>query len=915
MGALGEMCGDCRTDGLWSSVDTEDLFPVVEEDETVVTTMPYELQPRFTGRGEAIEQLVEAFNTSRDLSEMAFMLVIGEPGIGKTRTVKELCDRLGPPDGTARFLLGAGDTKGVPFAAITQALCGRFDISSADNAQDAQEKIISEVAEVLPAAGVTEVSHLLGHLMGHGFADSPVVGPLVGTPQRLESRMFIALRRFLAADSQARPLLLAFENLDLCGPETINLLHYLAAGLASSPAMLLGTARSTLYERHPSFGEGDVPVQRIDLGPLTPEESEQLLRELCAPLDRIPAKLVNHAKALGGSPRALFELVRLLLESNVIVRSGSMSWKIDPVRLSRTNLPDSYDNLVTARLKVMMPSERDLVEKAAVVGETFWLDSVVSLVRADQMKTTDPDGPTLADIAGAGDRTRVAVAQALADLAQREWLTEVELSSMHGEREYRFAYPNLWQTVHQGINDDQRRRYHSIVAQWLELRPEGGSAHAQEDVGRHLELGGQSHAAMLRYRRAADDARAQFFNTKAIRLYARALGCLGDADYAARIHLWHDLGSVYELIGDFEAALGAFERMLRLAWLAASRTKAAVAFNKMGRVWRRKGNLKLAIEYLRRGQDLFEQAGDERGIGASYDDIGKVLYLLGQYDEAFEEVTKGLSRRGQGGDPRSIAQSLSTLGNIQQRRGRVHEASNCHREALELRRNIGDRIGVIGSHNDLAVLAFEHGNYEHALRGWQQALAEAEEIGALPLQGLALLNLGELALIEGRHDEARVRLDDALNLAEDLDDKQLSGEAMRNLALLENALGHNNRAKAHARQAHQIAAGAGLRDHEGRALIALGEILSSSLFDPEQTIETTQRDEPSAADYFTEGIALLRNIGSQSEVARGLELFGRYKVEQGDTREGAEMLQQALTIFTTLGMRRGEEVHRVLQAL
>ena len=142
------------------------------------------------------------------------------------------------------------------------------------------------------------------------------------------------------------------------------------------------------------------------------------------------------------------------------------------------------------------------------------------------------------------------------------------------------------------------------------------------------------------YRRAADAARAKFINEKAIRLYARALTCLGEDDLAARIHLWHDLGSVYELKGDFEAALGAFERMLRLAWVVASRTKAAVAFNKMGRVWRRKGDLKLALEYLKRGQELFEQAGDARGIAGSFDDIGRVHYLIGNYDEAFEEVTK-----------------------------------------------------------------------------------------------------------------------------------------------------------------------------------------------------------------------------------------------------------------------------------
>mgnify|MGYP006139480013 CR=1 FL=1 len=64
--------------------------------------------------------------------------------------------------------------------------------------------------------------------------------------------------------------------------------------------------------------------------------------------------------------------------------------------------------------------------------------------------------------------------------------------------------------------------------------------------------------------RRPDAARALFAPPPAIRLYDRALACIGDQDHSTRIFLWHDLGSIYELIGDFEAALGAFERSFPL---------------------------------------------------------------------------------------------------------------------------------------------------------------------------------------------------------------------------------------------------------------------------------------------------------------------------------------------------------------
>jgi len=896
-------------------MDAEELFPSSAEDATEITTIPYELRPRFTGRTSCLERLVGAFETARKDKELAFVVIIGEPGMGKSKLVKEATRALLRKDPDARVLTGEGDGRGVGYTAFARLLAQRFGITASDDAEEQQEKIIAGVAEVLPAARVTEVAHLLAHSMRVPFTGSPVVGPLVEAPQQLEARTYIAVRRFLAADADQGALVLCFENLELCGAETINLIHYLAAGLASSPVVVVGTGRAALYEKHESFGEGDVALTRIDLGPLDDDEARALLQELCRPLDSVPPRLLDHAAKLKGSPRALFELIRLLLESEVILRSGRTAWQIDTIRLRDMRLPADHATLISERLRVMAPAERDLLEKAASVGETFWLDAVVALVRVAALKAEDPDGPTLGEIAQAGDHTRVSVAQTLAKLAEREWVIDVTDSSVPGEREYRFAYPQLWSTAYEAIDESTRRRYHKLVAQWLELRPEGRGALAQEDVARHLELAGDAAGAAARYRRAADVARESFFNKKAIRLYARALACIGETDLEARIHLWHDLGSVYDLKGDFEAALGAFERMLRLSWVVASRTKAAVAFNKMGRVWRRKGDLKLALEYLARGQELFEQAHDARGIAGSLDDIGKVLYLLGRYDEAYEKVTKGLAARGRRGDERSIAHSLSNLGNIQQDRGRFSESRNCHTEALELRRKICDRAGVIASLNNLAVLAYEMGDVDAAQRGWEEALHEAEDIGALPLQALALSNLGELARAKGHHEEARSRIEDALEICEEIDDRRLQTEALRNLALLEHSTGGAD-AQSLAERALQIARSAGLRDNEGRCLLALGEVLAGNLFDADKTDEQPLMGETTSAEtYYLRGLDLLRDIGNDAELAKGLERFGRYKVERGDVSAGKSLLQEALTIFARLGMQQRADIENVLHAL
>jgi predicted ATPase len=540
-----ELCPACRTERVPAALGAEDLFPTTRgpNDATVVAVVPFELRTRFIGREPALERLRKAFEDSRELSELSFAAVIGEPGSGKTRLVRELARGLKAKHPQTRFLMGsAGGSSSLPYAGFVRILSQRFGITGSDSVETSQEKIVAGVTEVVSASKVPEISHLLAHLMRVEFAKSPIVEPLAEQPQQLETRTFIAVKRFLASDAEKGPLVLCFDDLERAGVETVNLLHYLAAGLMSSPVMLLAAARPSLHDVHPSFGDGEVPLERIDLGPLDEHEAEALFRELMKPVDRAPDVLVDHVKKLGGMPRTLLELVRLLLEAEVIARAGG-GWQIDEERLKHLRLPEGHEEILARRLEEMAPGERDLLEKASVCGEVFWLDAVVALVRVAALSVTDPDGPSLGEIAAAGDRTRLSVAQTLAKLVEREWITDLAESTIPGEREYRFAYPPLWDVVYAGLDEASRRRYHKRIAHWLELRPEGRGEESQEEVGRHLELAGDGDGAAARYRRAADAARIRYFNEKAIRLYSQALACLGEGDLAARIHLWHDLSS------------------------------------------------------------------------------------------------------------------------------------------------------------------------------------------------------------------------------------------------------------------------------------------------------------------------------------------------------------------------------------
>src|SRR5690606_18602383 len=103
------------------------------------------------------------------------------------------------------------------------------------------------------------------------------------------------------------------------------------------------------------------------------------------------------------------------------------------------------------------------------------------------------------------------------------------------------------------------------------------------------------------------------------------------------------------------------------------------------------------------------------------------------------------------------------------------------------------------------------------------------------------------------------------------------------------------------------------KEKEGLALLALGQVLSGSLYDADRTEVMDAPHEPPAEGYFRRGLAVMRDLGNDAAIARGLEVFGRYKIENGETAQGTDLLREALAIYARLGLRRGEKVQAELQ--
>jgi tetratricopeptide (TPR) repeat protein len=571
-------------------------------------------------------------------------------------------------------------------------------------------------------------------------------------------------------------------------------------------------------------------------------------------------------------------------------------WRVDAARAAGTELSMSVEQAIEARIMALSPEDRDLLEKASVLGSVFWLSGLVALTRAERAP---------ADVRGwTDDGVRGALERGIASLADRDYLLRLPPgdSSLPGDVEVIFKH-NLERDLVVHLADPARRRRLSrIAAQWLEIKLTERSTEQLEFLGQLYQQGGEPRRAAHAFLAAADKARGRYANPQAVDLYKRAIGLFAEDDVGDRFEALHNLGSVLSLVGQNEEAAQQFEAMLRLAWLYDHPSKAGAAHARIGRIHRQRGEYDAALGRFARARELFDRSSDRRGVAATLDDVGIVHYLRGAYPIALEHHRQALAIRRTLGDKRSMALSLANVGRVQNDMGQFQAALDRFKEALELRRAVGDRPGVVASMTDLGSVHEADGKLDAAHDVFTEALRLAREIGDKQGQAVVLARLGAVELELGRPREAVAALEKAQEIHIALVDRLGQADCSRRLAEACLVLGDRGAAYGHARRSLDVAEAIGSRVHTGTGLRVLAEVAAAGDMTAGITDkgEAQPRDQGDPEHLFQQAVYVLGEVANDLELARAYRAFAAFRERSGKTEEAVFLRMRADEIFGRL---------------
>jgi predicted ATPase len=870
---------------------------------------------RIVGREAELTEASKLWERARR-GEGQLLLVSGEPGVGKTRLVRELVTRAEVTGGLV--LVGECYAEGgAPFASFAQIVRGAWQKS---------ERLLE-----LPNFVLADLLLLAPDLRPYHPKVVPN-SPL--DPESEKARLFENVATFCQALCQRAPLLLLLEDVHWADSGTISLLHHLARLARRQPILLVATYREVELDQARPLQALLLELNRerlgnqLKLGRLDESGTRALLWQLFAE-EPTPDFLHAVHRETEGNPFFIEEVCKALVESGKL---SYVNGRWQRPKVSELEIPQSIRVAIQSRVGNLPVEAQEVLTLAAVIGRQFDYELLAASSELDE-------DYLIASIEKAG----------------RAQLIE-ETSAEHGGT-YNYTHALIPSILKESPSVPRRRRYHRVVLSALEaLRPadlESLAYHAIESGNLQKGMEYSLNAAKKAYRLVALEE--ALYHTR------QAIDAAEELNLADQIEISELLGDIYLLRGAYQPCVEAYQQALKLTsqpekrialkskigvpltWIGDERgleylntviqeadpktqaVELAQSIVGLGRYHHYHGQHRQAVQYFQQAYEIAEPLQDaflqtsiyaylagayqhlaefetsldwsrrlvelgERlnyppaiGVGVEY--MTEDFNVLGRWQEALKYGKQDRSIGAKIGSWDRIAWAESEMSEAYYALGDLSKAAELAQNAQDLAETNGEKRLAARSGSFLAVILLDMGDDEAGHAAAQLAQQRGEQLGQTLMVASGNQALAYYYSLHGNWKEAGELMNAVEAALSSTDSRVVPLAYFGFYGLVALQRGDLEKAERIIADNLILTREAGSEHYEAEALRVQAQIRSA------------QGQQEQARQLFEQAIQIFERLGSHMELGKALYYFGQAQMEWGETQQGRKSVESAQQIF------------------
>ena len=594
-------------------LERDDLLDPEAEGEKEVLVLDRIVRGRFVGREQELSEARSLWSKAA-AGDGQTLLVSGEPGIGKTRLMRELATHVEVTGGTALvgYCYAEGGAPYSPFAQIVRTALENG--ASKNGAGDLPEFVLADLLSLAPE-------------LKPYFPDVTPNPPL--EPEAEQQRLFENVVAFCSAISERAPLMLVVDDAHWADSGSLYLMRHLARRLRQKPVLILATYREVELDEARPFNEVLLDLnrerlaRRVKLSRLTREQTEALLGALLE--DEItPEFLDGIYRETEGNPFFVEEVCKALVESGKLYFEDG---KWHRPSMDELEIPQSVKVAIQSRVSTMPEDHQEALRMAAILGREFDYDT----------------------LAGASELDESALIEAL------EAAEHAQLIQEAGGVKFEFVHALIPTTLVESLHTLRRRIMHREAAAAIEkLQPDDYVALAY-----HHGEAGNDEQALKYYELAGDQAARAYANQEAESHYRAALNLAEDD--AVRAGLLSTLGSVLSNQGRFEEAIDSWRTAIPLFQSLNDLERVAWCYARAARAAWEGGDFDRSREIADEGLDGVGSAPESADLADLLHEAARACLFSGVPDRAKSLCQRALEMAEKTGSTKIQAETLTTM--------------------------------------------------------------------------------------------------------------------------------------------------------------------------------------------------------------------------------------------------------------